>query len=125
MPEIADGVTFMETYNEARLTRGRSPRYSDQKIMGTRLGLDPYVYPNVDWYDMLFKDASFNQNFNFNMTAVPRSSTISSTPRPITKTGIVRKPDILKYDTNLNAQKYLFQANVSADATPTTRVSLK
>ena len=55
VPEIADGVTFMETYNEACLTRGRSPRYSDQKIMGTRLGLDPYVYPNVDWYDMLFK----------------------------------------------------------------------
>lgn len=39
--------------------------------------------------------------------------------------GIVRKPDISKYDTNINAQKYLFQANVSADATPTTRVSLK
>ena len=125
VPEIADGVTFMETYNEASLTRGRSPRYSDQKIMGTRLGLDPYVYPNVDWYDMLFKDASFNQNFNFNMTGGSKKLDYFLNATAYNENGIVRKPDISKYDTNINAQKYLFQANVSADATPTTRVSLK
>ena len=125
VPEIADGVTFMETYNEASLTRGRSPHYSDQKIMGTRLGLDPYVYPNVDWYDMLFKDASFNQNFNFNMTGGSKKLDYFLNATAYNENGIVRKPDISKYDTNINAQKYLFQANVSADATPTTRVSLK
>ena len=116
VPEIADGVTFMETYNEASLTRGRSPRYSDQKIMGTRLGLDPYVYPNVDWYDMLFKDASFNQNFNFNMTGGSKKLDYFLNATAYNENGIVRKPDISKYDTNINAQKYLFQANVSADA---------
>ena len=68
IPKIDNGVTFMETYNEACATRGENPRYSREKIMGTKLGLDPYVYPNVDWYDMLFKNSTFNQNFNFNMT---------------------------------------------------------
>ena len=125
VPEIADGVTFMETYNEASLTRGRSPRYSDQKIMGTRLGLDPYVYPNVDWYDMLFKDASFNQNFNFNMTGGAKKIDYFLNASVYNENGIMRKPEASKFDTNINAQKYLFQANVSADATKTTRVSLK
>lgn len=41
IPKIADGVTFMETYNEACATRGENPRYSREKIMGTKLGLDP------------------------------------------------------------------------------------
>ena len=68
VPKVADGITYMETFNEARTTRGETPYYSNEKIMGTKLGLDPYVYPNVDWYDMLFKDCTFNQNFNFNMT---------------------------------------------------------
>ena len=124
--DITPGAdVLLETYNEASLTRGRSPRYSDQKIMGTRLGLDPYVYPNVDWYDMLFKDASFNQNFNFNMTGGSKKLDYFLNATAYNENGIVRKPDISKYDTNINAQKYLFQANVSADATPTTRVSLK
>ena len=125
VPKVADGVTFMETYNEACATRGENPRYSREKIMGTKLGLDPYVYPNVDWYDMLFKDCTFNQNFNFNMTGGAKKIDYFLNASVYNENGIMRKPEASKFDTNINAQKYLFQANVSADATKTTRVSLK
>ena len=125
VPKVADGVTFMETFNEARTTRGEKPYYSNEKIMGTKLGLDPYVYPNVDWYDMLFKDCTFNQNFNFNMTGGAKKIDYFLNASVYNENGIMRKPEASKFDTNINAQKYLFQANVSADATKTTRVSLK
>ena len=115
----------METFNEARTTRGETPYYSNEKIMGTKLGLDPYVYPNVDWYDMLFKDCTFNQNFNFNMTGGAKKIDYFLNASVYNENGIMRKPEASKFDTNINAQKYLFQANVSADATKTTRVSLK
>ena len=125
VPKVADGITYMETFNEARTTRGEKPYYSNEKIMGTKLGLDPYVYPNVDWYDMLFKDCTFNQNFNFNMTGGAKKIDYFLNASIYNENGIMRKPEASKFDTNINAQKYLFQANVSADATKTTRVSLK
>ena len=125
VPKVADGITYMETFNEARTTRGEKPYYSNEKIMGTKLGLDPYVYPNVDWYDMLFKDCTFNQNFNFNMTGGAKKIDYFLNASVYNENGIMRKPEASKFDTNINAQKYLFQANVSADATKTTRVSLK
>ena len=125
VPKVADGITYMETFNEARTTRGEKPYYSNEKIMGTKLGLDPYVYPNVDWYDMLFKDCTFNQNFNFNMTGGAKKIDYFLNASVYNENGIMRKPEVSKFDTNINAQKYLFQANVSADATKTTRVSLK
>ena len=125
VPKIADGVTFMETYNEACITRGDTPRYSNEKIMGTRLGLDPYVYPNVDWYDMLFKNSTFNQNFNFNMTGGAKKLDYFLNASAFNENGIMRAPSSSKFNTNINSQKYLFQANVSADATRTTRISLK
>ena len=125
IPKVADGITYMETFNEARTTRGEKPYYSNEKIMGTKLGLDPYVYPNVDWYDMLFKDCTFNQNFNFNMTGGAKKIDYFLNASVYNENGIMRKPEASKFDTNINAQKYLFQANVSADATKTTRVSLK
>ena len=125
VPKAADGITYMETFNEARTTRGEKPYYSNEKIMGTKLGLDPYVYPNVDWYDMLFKDCTFNQNFNFNMTGGAKKIDYFLNASVYNENGIMRKPEASKFDTNINAQKYLFQANVSADATKTTRVSLK
>ena len=125
VPKVADGITYMETFNEARTTRGEKSYYSNEKIMGTKLGLDPYVYPNVDWYDMLFKDCTFNQNFNFNMTGGAKKIDYFLNASVYNENGIMRKPEASKFDTNINAQKYLFQANVSADATKTTRVSLK
>ena len=125
VPKVADGITYMEYFNEARTTRGEKPYYSNEKIMGTKLGLDPYVYPNVDWYDMLFKDCTFNQNFNFNMTGGAKKIDYFLNASVYNENGIMRKPEASKFDTNINAQKYLFQANVSADATKTTRVSLK
>ena len=125
VPKVADGITYMETFNEARTTRGEKPYYSNEKIMGTKQGLDPYVYPNVDWYDMLFKDCTFNQNFNFNMTGGAKKIDYFLNASVYNENGIMRKPEASKFDTNINAQKYLFQANVSADATKTTRVSLK
>ena len=125
VPKVADGITYMETFNEARTTRGETPYYSNEKILGTKLGLDPYVYPNVDWYDMLFKDCTFNQNFNFNMTGGAKKIDYFLNASVYNENGIMRKPEASKFDTNINAQKYLFQANVSADATKTTRVSLK
>ncbi len=125
VPKVADGITYMETFNEARTTRSEKPYYSNEKIMGTKLGLDPYVYPNVDWYDMLFKDCTFNQNFNFNMTGGAKKIDYFLNASVYNENGIMRKPEASKFDTNINAQKYLFQANVSADATKTTRVSLK
>ena len=117
VPKVADGITYMETFNEARTTRGEKPYYSNEKIMGTKLGLDPYVYPNVD--------CTFNQNFNFNMTGGAKKIDYFLNASVYNENGIMRKPEASKFDTNINAQKYLFQANVSADATKTTRVSLK
>ena len=125
VPKVADGITYMETFNEARTTRGEKPYYSNEKIMGTKLGLDPYVYPNVDWYDMLFKDCTFNQNFNFNMTGGAKKIDYFLNASAFNENGIMRAPSTSKFDTNINSQKYLFQANISADATKTTRVSLK
>ena len=125
VPKGADGVTFMETYNEACATRGENPRYSREKIMGTKLGLDPYVYPNVDWYDMLFKNSTFNQNFNFNMTGGAKKIDYFLNASAFNENGIMRAPSTSKFDTNINSQKYLFQANVGAQLTRTTRVSLK
>lgn len=125
VPKVADGITFMEAFNEACINRGQEPFYGEEKIEGTKLGLDPYIYPNVDWYGLMFKDFTFNQNFNFNMTGGAKKIDYFLNASIHNENGIMRAPESSKFNTNINAQKYLFQANVSANATETTRISLK
>lgn len=59
-PEFVDGPRYMELYNEADLSRNPNKSkdqllYSDRRIQLTRDGVNPYVYPNVDWQDVIFK----------------------------------------------------------------------
>ena len=52
----------MRLYNEAVTNQGTGAvLYSDEKKNGTIHNLNPYIYPNVDWYKEVFKDATFNQ----------------------------------------------------------------
>lgn len=125
IPEAADAITFMETFNEALVTRGKTPYYTEEKINGTKEGLNQYVFPDVNWYKMLFKNQTFNQNFNINMTGGGKKVDYFLNVSAYNENGILRKPDFSGFNTNINSQKYLFQANINAMMTPTTKISLK
>ena len=52
--EYADGPTYMSVYNEALSARNKltaDTGYKDWQIQYTKSGVNPYVYPDVDWYD--------------------------------------------------------------------------
>ena len=70
MPEFVDGATWMELYNEAQTTRSpqSTPKYTQQVIDNTRNHVNPYVYPDVDWQDMIFKKMNMNQRINVNIS---------------------------------------------------------
>ena len=70
IPELADGVQYMRMFNEAieARTPGAEPKFSDEAIQGTINKLDPYVYPNVNWYKELFKQHTYTQAVNLNIS---------------------------------------------------------
>lgn len=64
-PKYLDAASYMEVYNRAYLNDGgamNSLPYSSQLISNTRNNVDPFLYPNVDYYGEAFvKDVV---NFN-------------------------------------------------------------
>src|SRR5699024_11129381 len=74
---LLDGVTYMRLYNQARVSREPllGTFYSEQKIQSTINGVDPMIYPNVDWYGQLFKNSTSNKRGNFNITGGGKTAT--------------------------------------------------
>src|SRR3546814_16719500 len=70
VPQLAEGVTYMEMENEASATRGGNPVYTQEKIDNTTAGNDPNIYLNVSWYDEVFNYWANNTNANVNITGV-------------------------------------------------------
>lgn len=128
IPEFVDGVNFMELYNEAVRNQpmGKVP-YTQEQIDGTRRGLNPYIFPNVQWYDEMFKDRSFSETFNFNIRGGGKKVDYFSSVSVSHESGMLksRSKDFFSYDNNISRMRYSFQNNINAKLGATSRLSLK
>ena len=131
--EVADGVTYMQLYNEASFNSAKEagtlatyqPFYSADKINGTKARLNKYLYPDNDWYDLLFKDFTVNQNLNLNIRGGSQKVNYFLNAAVSNENGIIADLDQNPYDVKMNHQKYIFQSNVNAKITKTTTVGIK
>lgn len=126
VPEFVDGVRYMEMYNEAVTTRGTGEvLYPQSKIDGTRAGLDPYAFPNVDWYDELFRKGAMNQNLNFNIRGGSQRIDYFSSVSINHDSGVLKNNNDFSYDNNINIMRYVFQNNINAHLSKTSTLSLR
>lgn len=127
-PEFAEGVTYMEMYNEAYKTRTGSLTgmpYSPEKITNTRLGLNPYVYPNVDWKALMFKDMSMSQRANINISGGGSKANYYLSLQANHDSGVLNTKKLYSFDNNVDVWNYTFQSNVDYKVTPTTKLGLR
>lgn len=125
--DYVDGARWMEIYNEAQHSRtpNAEPKYSQEKIDNTRSGINPYVYPDVDWYDLLFKESTMNQRANINITGGGPKVSYYMSLQANHDTGMLDIPSNGVFDNNINNFNYVFQNNIAYKVTPTTRVDLR
>lgn len=124
MPEMLDGVTFMKLYNEARENDNNAPAYSDEVIAKTASGLDPYLYPNVNWIDRIYKDWASLTNANVNVSGGGEAMRYYVSMSFYNQDGQYKVSKVNGYNPNLNFKRYDFRSNVDLNVTKTTTLAL-
>lgn len=127
IPEMVGGLDYMRLYNEGLTTRGiTAGLYSTDKIEGTEQGLNPLVYPNVNWFDEMFNKTALSQRFNFNIRGGKKAVTYFMSAAVKHDAGNLKplSKDYYSYDNNISVIRYDFVNNLDIKATPTTKVSL-
>lgn len=125
MPEYVDGYNYALLANEARMSRGQAAIYSDVELELFKTGLDPDLYPNVNWRDVILKKQSRYDQYNLNISGGGPSARYYMSLGYLNKEGIFKQDkSVHKYDVNTNYKKYNFRANIDVDLTKTTKVSL-
>ncbi len=124
--ETVDGVTYMNLYNQAQFNDNPllEPYYSAQKIQNTIDGLNEYAFPNLNWYDIMFKPNTMNQHYNMNIsgggTVVRYYLSVSYDK----DTGILRDNKLNNFKNNISIDRFNILANVTMDLTPTTKMDI-
>lgn len=124
-PEYVDALTYANLANEASVVRGGRPVYDAAELKLFQTGLDPDLYPNVNWRDVMLKDYVWNHQHHISVNGG------GSNARYYMSIGIQHKDAIYKqdkgiknYDNNVGYNKYNFRANVDANLTKSTIVEL-
>ena len=128
LPKFVDGPRFMELFNEAiaNLPTGATP-YSNEKIEGTRQGLNPYAFPNVNWYDELFRNHTFNQKVNMNISGGGKRLNYFMSVTVDHQTGMLKNVSqrYYGYNNQLDYWRYAFQNNIQMNLTRSTTIALR
>lgn len=125
--KIADGVDYMIARNNAVLNRtpDAKPYYTQEEIDNTRNNVNPYIYPNVDWQDYLFKDFASTQTANLNVTGGGSKVVYFMSATINNDTGMLKKAKENSFNNNINQLKISLQGNIGAELTKTTKATLR
>lgn len=121
-PKFVDGLTYADMLNEARITRNLEPEYTPGELELLRNGLDPDLYPNVNWKDLLLKDGAFTQRATLDLNGGGSTARYFLSGSYIDEGGMYKTDSSLRkdYDTNANMKRWNYRMNVDIDITKTT-----
>ena len=60
-PEYLGAAEYMTLYNEALANDGNAPLYSEQEIYNHSTGLNPYRYPDINYYSSEYLQKAYNR----------------------------------------------------------------
>ncbi|HMP91235.1 MAG TPA: TonB-dependent receptor [Phnomibacter sp.] len=124
LPSFVDAPAFMRLYNEGLSMRGRTPQYTEDVIQKHIDGVDPDLYPNVNWFKELFNDFGSNTRVNLNVRGGAANANYYISTGFYEEMGMFKRDNIQSYNSAIKFNRYNFTSNVNVNLTPTTKVEL-
>lgn len=124
LPAFIDAPTFMTLYNEGMTMRGRQPLYTQEQIAKHANSVDPDLYPNVNWYDVLFNKFGSNNRATLNVNGGSENATYYISAGYFGEIGQFKRDNVQSYNSTLKLNRFNFTSNVDVNITKTTKLAL-
>lgn len=124
-PEFVDGSTYARMMNEALESRNMSPAYSADDLYLLDNQLDPEIFPNVNWMDLLLKDGAPTFRANVDVNGGGSNARYFASVSYVEEGGMYNSDSALKdYKTNANYHRWNYRMNFDLNITKTTLLKI-
>ena len=126
-PEFADmvsGYDYANALNQARVNDGLTPAYTSQELDLLKSGTDPFIYPNVDWKSLAFKNMGSEDRANLSVYGGNERMQYYTMLDYTDSRGLFDGTEQNGYNSQLKYSKANIRANVDFALSSTTKVSV-
>jgi TonB-linked SusC/RagA family outer membrane protein len=116
LPRFAGSYDYARLYNEARVNDGQQPLYTESQLNGYRDGTDPYLYPDVNWYDQVLRKGAPIQDYSLSFNGGGETARYFVLLGYMENQGLYANTD-QKRNSNINFERINFRANVDINVT--------
>lgn len=124
VPKMATASQYMEAANESFTTRGQERKYSQEYIDNTLNGTDAELYPNVDWFDALFRPNGSVRTANVNVSGGSDFLKYYGSVSYFDETGMLKTDKLQDYNADLKFRRFNVTTNVNMNITRTTKLDI-
>ena len=124
-PQMADMVSaydYAQALNIARMNDGSSAAYTEAELQKFKDGSDPFVYPNVNWKDEVFKNTANETNAFVSMYGGGDKVEYYTLLDYTDARGLYKNPNQGAWNSQLKYSKANIRTNVDFQVTQSTRV---
>lgn len=123
IPEMADSYTYARSVNEALVNDGRMARYTKDELNAFKSGQYPYLYPNVNWADEVFRERGSSDIATLTFRGGSTKLRYFTLLNLQNDKGFIRNANVNEgYSTQDKYSKANFRSNLDIDLTSTTRM---
>jgi len=129
IPKMIGAETFLRMYNEAQLNDVPTaiPRFSEEEILKYTSKENMLEYPNNDWFELMLKPSSLQQQHNINISGGTKTTKYYTSVGYLTQDGLMKDySSILDRSLNNNYKydRFNLRSNIDVDVTPTTNIGV-
>lgn len=121
--DVADSYTTALCYIEAQRNDRMAEdqlAFSDYDLERFRLGDDPIMYPNINWYKELTNKVAVQTQHNVNISGGTKRVHYFISLGFLYQNGLFKQLEGLDYNNNYNYSRYNYRANLDVNLTNTT-----
>ena len=122
-PELADAYTYASALNEALTNDGKQVRYSQNELNAFKNGTSPYLYPNVNWWEEVFRDRGASDIATLSFRGGSTKMRYYTIMNLQNNRGFIKNFDTnADYSTQEKYSKANFRTNLDIDLSPKTKM---
>ena len=122
-PELADSYTYASALNEALTNDGKQVRYSQNELNAFKNGTSPYLYPNVNWWEEVFRDRGASDIATLSFRGGSTKMRYYTMMNLQNNRGFIKNFDTnADYSTQEKYSKANFRTNLDIDLSPKTKM---